>query len=240
MPNRIIKESICVSEQIDRLSYFDEITFYRLLVNCDDYGCFDARAKVLKARLFPLKDVKLSEVEAALKHLAGIGLIQLYTVDGQPYLKVVKWADHQRVRVSKHKYPTPDEGTQLAEDCENSRQVAASCGKMPSESESESESNNNINIIINNKNKTKRFDPPTVAQVAEYCQQRNNGIDAEHFVAYYTARDWKLNKNQQMKDWKAAVITWEKNERGRHNGCGNTGRTETENQDYSFLRGTAV
>lgn len=42
MPNRIIKESICVSESIDSLSWFDEVFFYRLIVNCDDYGRLDA------------------------------------------------------------------------------------------------------------------------------------------------------------------------------------------------------
>ena len=62
MPNRIIKESICVSEQIDALSTVEEVTFYRLLVNCDDYGCFDAREKVVKSRLFPLRDISIEEV----------------------------------------------------------------------------------------------------------------------------------------------------------------------------------
>ena len=56
MPNRILKESICVSDDIDGLSWFEEVVFYRLLVNCDDYGRFDGRPAVLKNRLFPLKE----------------------------------------------------------------------------------------------------------------------------------------------------------------------------------------
>ena len=55
--NRIIKESICASDTIDQLTYFEEVFFYRLIVNCDDYGRFDARLPILKARLFPLKSV---------------------------------------------------------------------------------------------------------------------------------------------------------------------------------------
>ena len=54
-----------------------------------------------------------------------------------------------------------------------------------------------------------RFKPPTVGEVAEYCMQRNNGVDAQRFVDYYAARGWMIGKNK-MKDWKAAVRTWEK------------------------------
>lgn len=56
----------------------------------------------------------------------------------------------------------------------------------------------------------KSFTPPTVEEVKAYCTERNNGIDAEHFVDYYTSNGWKVGKNQ-MKDWKAAVRTWERN-----------------------------
>ena len=134
MPNRIIKESICDSERINKLTPIEEVTFYRLLVNADDYGCFDAREAVVKSRLFPLKDnMKLSEVAKILDRLAETGLITRYTKDGKPFLCVNKWGEHQRLRVSRHKYPTPEEADNLP-------QVAASCGGKSLESESESES----------------------------------------------------------------------------------------------------
>ena len=135
VPNRIIKESICDSERINQLTPIEEVTFYRLLVNADDYGCFDAREAVVKSRLFPLKDtMKLSEVGKILDRLAEVGLIVRYTKDGKPFLCVNKWGEHQRLRVSRHKYPTPDEA-----DCGTLRQLAASCGEKSLESESESE-----------------------------------------------------------------------------------------------------
>ena len=129
MPNRIIKESVCVSEQINELSPFEEVFFYRLLVNCDDYGCFDARERVVASRLFPLRDVKPAEITKTIKRLEKIGLIRTYTVEGKPYLIVCKWAEHQRVRISRHKYPPPES----ADICANSPQVAANCGKLPLE-----------------------------------------------------------------------------------------------------------
>ena len=54
-----------------------------------------------------------------------------------------------------------------------------------------------------------RFTPPTVDEVSVYCKERNNGIDAESFVDYYTSKGWRIG-NGPMKDWKAAVRTWER------------------------------
>lgn len=58
----------------------------------------------------------------------------------------------------------------------------------------------------------KRFTPPTVEEVRSYCQERNNGIDPDAFVDYYTARGWKYGQGKPVADWKAAVRTWERRE----------------------------
>lgn len=58
-----------------------------------------------------------------------------------------------------------------------------------------------------------RFVPPTLDEVRAYCLERENQIDPTAFVDYYQARGWKLNGGQAMKDWRAAVRTWEKRER---------------------------
>lgn len=59
------------------------------------------------------------------------------------------------------------------------------------------------------KKESKRFVPPTIKEVADYCFERKNGIDPQHFVDYYTARGWELKPGQKVKDWKACVRTWE-------------------------------
>ena len=56
----------------------------------------------------------------------------------------------------------------------------------------------------------KNFIPPTVEEVKAYCDERNNGIDAECFVDFYQSKNWMVGKNK-MKDWKAAIRTWERN-----------------------------
>lgn len=56
---------------------------------------------------------------------------------------------------------------------------------------------------------TKRFAPPSVEEVKAYCLERKNGIDPQTFVDFYAAKGWKIGK-ESMKDWKAAVRTWER------------------------------
>lgn len=56
---------------------------------------------------------------------------------------------------------------------------------------------------------SKRFVPPTPEEVNAYCRERNNGIDGNEFCDFYISKGWKVGKNQ-MKDWKAAVRTWER------------------------------
>jgi hypothetical protein len=58
--------------------------------------------------------------------------------------------------------------------------------------------------------KRKRFIPPTLEEVQAYCNERNNNVDPQHFIDYYTSNGWQVGKNK-MKDWKAAVRTWERN-----------------------------
>lgn len=72
--------------------------------------------------------------------------------------------------------------------------------------------NTSINTTSNNKSRAKRFLPPSLDEVKNYCKHRNNGIDAEYFIDFYTSKNWMIGKNK-MKDWKAAVRTWEKKEK---------------------------
>lgn len=56
-----------------------------------------------------------------------------------------------------------------------------------------------------------RFTPPSVEEVAAYCLERKNAVNPEQFCDYYTANGWKVGRHS-MKDWKAAVRTWEHKE----------------------------
>lgn len=57
-----------------------------------------------------------------------------------------------------------------------------------------------------------RFTPPSVTEVSFYCQERGNGIDAQQFVDFYASKGWMVGKNK-MRDWRAAIRTWERDPR---------------------------
>ena len=80
--------------------------------------------------------------------------------------------------------------------------------KMAIEEEEEVEE---VPTVPKKREARKRFSPPSAAEVMEYCRERENAVDAESFVDFYAAKGWKVG-NAPMKDWKAAVRTWEKRE----------------------------
>ena len=57
--------------------------------------------------------------------------------------------------------------------------------------------------------KAKRFYPPSIDEVKQYCEERKNNIDPMAFIDFYSSKGWMIGKNR-MKDWKAAVRTWER------------------------------
>lgn len=79
----------------------------------------------------------------------------------------------------------------------------------------ESRGKENISYSFSQEEKThKRFVPPMAEEVKQYCLERKNGIDAQKFVDFYESKGWMIGKNK-MKDWKAAVRTWEKAEKDK-------------------------
>ena len=70
-------------------------------------------------------------------------------------------------------------------------------------------SNQRVTTNKNVKNDKKVFIPPTFKEVSDYCLSRKNNVDAQRFVDFYTSKGWLVGKNK-MKDWKAAVRNWER------------------------------
>ncbi len=141
MPNRILKESICTSETINKLSEAEENLFYRLIVQCDDYGRLDARPRIIISKCYPLKMYEISEEDIIrrLIKLSQVGLIKFYIGnDNKPYLQITNWEEHQRVRNKKSKYPAPVEFVDnpycnINTDSSNSQQLQADCSQSSAE-----------------------------------------------------------------------------------------------------------
>ena len=147
MPNRILKESICTSESIDSLTEFQEVFFYRLLVNCDDFGRFFANPKILSSRLFPLRSVSTNQVDDAIDALVREGMITIYVVGGKEYVQVNAWKNHQQVRATKSKYPSPDDDEMkpFADEC---KQMISDDSKCPRNRNRESVFDNRESVSV--------------------------------------------------------------------------------------------
>jgi len=176
VPNRILKESICTSESLSQLSWFEQVFFDHLIVNCDDYGRMDARPAILKAKLFPLNVVTFQEIESGLQNLVNVGCVRLYESDGKPFLYLPSWSKHQSVRAKKSKYPAPENIIPTDDDaCKHLHADESKCPRNPiqsysySNAYSEAESNPNENE-----------NPPVVPQgTSEREEIQSNQSDLE-------------------------------------------------------------
>ena len=79
------------------------------------------------------------------------------------------------------------------------------------EKEKENEKDREIDSSASTITKRKRFEKPTLSEIKAYCIERGNKVDAQHFFDYYESNGWRVGKNS-MKNWQAAVRTWERSE----------------------------
>lgn len=201
MPDRIIKESSCTSDTLNELSDFEERFWWRLIVNCDDFGRFDARPAVLKSRLFPLMDGKTHKnMTDALRKLASVGLVKVYEVDGRPFLQVVKWDKHQRIRAKRSKYPSPIDGA-----CCQLPSNDSKCIRNPIQSESESNPNPNPNICA---------EPESASTQNAILLPLNDGSDfpvTEDMVAEFSGLYPAVDIMQELRNMRGWLLNNPKN-----------------------------
>ncbi len=141
MPNRILKESIRTSKSVNAMSDFQFRLWAYLITYVDDYGRGSADAELLKGFVFPRrKGVTESAIEKALADLANMGLVNLYEVDGEPYLYFPNWGKHQRIQTKRSKFPEPpmNNSTQPNDTENNSVSPLVTVGHRGSPPESES------------------------------------------------------------------------------------------------------
>lgn len=77
-----------------------------------------------------------------------------------------------------------------------------------------------IKELKNEKKGGGTFVPPSTQEILDYCLERKNGIDPNKFLDFYASKGWMIGKNK-MKDWKAAIRTWEKRDQFTNNGISN-------------------
>ena len=109
MPNRILKESITTSVSLANLTAEEERHFYRLMVQADDYGCFQAHPAIIRASGYGLLLDKVTTEQSArwTASLARENIIHLYEANSKPYGHFVNWAKYQQIRAQRRKWPEP-------------------------------------------------------------------------------------------------------------------------------------
>lgn len=209
MPNRIIKEDIRTSKDVNALTDFQFRVWTYLITYVDDYGRGSADAELLKGLVFPRrKNITEKQIEDALSTLATIGMINLYEVDGELYFCFPTWEKHQTIRAKKSKFPAPESS------CKQMQADASRCSRNPIQSNTKSNPNTNTN----GEKPPARFTPPTLEEVKAYCAERHNTVNPERFIDFYSANGWVQGKGKPIKDWKAAIRLWEKDDKPRQDG----------------------
>ena len=158
---------------------------------------------------------QVGTIKQALSMFKELGLIEIlengaiYMLDIQNFIgKGSTEADRQRLydrRISdERKQKKLTQSRNLEEILEKSTP------EIEIELEKEIKIEKEIDSSASTTTKRKRFEKPTLSEIKEYCIERNNNVDAQHFYDYYESNGWKVGKNS-MKNWQAAVRTWEKN-----------------------------
>ena len=151
----------------------------------------------------------VNTVRLALKTFESFGMIEI--VEG--VITIPNWNKHQTLDA----YEKKKERDRLYQAQRRAAQKAL-IGKSSDKSSDES-----LDVVISDKEedkdkdkdnkreaKRKRFTPPTLEEVRAYCEERGNSVDPRRFLDYYESKGWVVGK-AKMKDWKAAVRTWENN-----------------------------
>ena len=117
-----------------------------------------------------------------------------------------------------------------------SKQVDTKSNEVDTKSKQQEEGirNKEYRSKDNNIKESRRFTPPSLQEVREYCSQRGNKVDPEQFIDFYESKGWKVGA-AAMKDWKAAVRTWEKRDTVRKHEQNQKNRfNQFEQRDYDY------
>lgn len=210
MPCRYIREEYLTSERVDLLDVKAERFYFRLFLVVDDFGRFEANEKLLKSKVFPLKeDVRATDISRWLTACEAAGLIRLYTVSGKRYLSVDRFAQTRaNCRSTKSKYPEPpgekDDFQQLANNLQaNANNLKAFAADNESENDNE---NDNDKLSLSNESESSARPPEgkagaamlndypkTIEDVIAICKFINSPMTKQQAQAYLdqrTVADW--------------------------------------------------
>ena len=122
MPNRVLRPWLD-SEAINSLSDAGEVFFIRLIMCVDDFGRFYGSPQLLKSYLYPMKNMRISDISRLIAACVKAGVIAEYEYEGKRYLQIIKFK--QRLRKQKSIFPAPP--PEILEKCKLEEQSSDEC-----------------------------------------------------------------------------------------------------------------
>lgn len=199
MAKRFIDTELFNDEWFCELSKDAKLFFIYYITNCDHAGILK-----LNKKLFEFQ-TSIKDIDKVIKEMGNKLILIKDSVFFMPgYLKF-QYPDFPKSKVKQQ-----EGALKILDNHGITLEIVKSYLTVPKELEY-SYVNDNDNVSDNVKNnKEGKKNKPTLEEVKLFCDERNNGVDADKFFNYYESNGWKVGKNP-MKDWKAAIRTWEKN-----------------------------
>ena len=148
-------------------------------------------------------EFSLDIVRFAIATLEKFNMIEIY----EDVLYIKNWAEYQNIEgLDKIR-----EQTRLRVEKFRDRQKSIECNVTCNAGVTQGNATEEELELDKNKNIKRGFRPPSIEDVKSYCLERNNSIDAENFIDFYTSKNWMVGKTK-MVDWKASIRTWERRE----------------------------
>ena len=145
------------------------------------------------------------QVRTAIEHLKATNEITIQSTKQYTIVTILKYDSYQQIGDAEQPTKQP---TKQPQDNQQSTNDQPS-NKQEYNKERIIEDIFKETITPNGDNsKEKKFRKPTLQEVEDYCKERNNNINAEQFINFYESKGWKIGSSK-MKDWKAAIRTWE-------------------------------
>ena len=160
------------------------------------------------------KGVSEQNVRTALKRFEKHGFLTNKSTNQNRLITIVNWSKYQNKRENSTNDLTGSQQT-TNKQLTGNQQTTNRHLTTNNNDNNDNNVNNENNIVVGAGaealvKKTKKFVPPTFEQVQTYCYEINSTIDPQAFIDYYVANGWKVGKNP-MREWKAAVRTWDRN-----------------------------
>lgn len=202
---RMFAKSIIGSARFLRMPATSRLLYYDLGMDADDDGCVEAFSVMRKT----------GANDDDLRVLVSKGFVKILNEDLVSY--ILDWKVNNQIR--KDRYHESIYKNLMTDSCDvlllDGNQMETN--GLPIGNQMEPEVSVGKSSIGEDRKadeppKRTRFIPPTVAQVQQYCQEKGYAIDPQRFIDYYESNGWMVGKNK-MKDWKAAVRSWNSRER---------------------------